>query len=170
MDSAWTEIEQLREAPIEQLRARYRELFEEEPRSKHREQLFRRLAWRIQAASEGRLSEAALRRAEEIANEADIRALPPPEFVKGCHAAAAVAGRARARFDRRIPRPGTVLKREYRSETIAVTVLADGFDYQGRHYNSLSAIAAAVTGTRWNGLTFFGLTRTRRKAKGDRHV
>ena len=106
----------------------------------------------------------------EIATETDIRVLPPPEFLNGCTAAAAVAGRTRARFDRRIPRPGTLLKREYRGDTIAVTVLADGFQYQGRHYGSLSAIATEVTGTRWNGVAFFGLTRTRRSTQGRGHV
>jgi hypothetical protein len=161
MDSIWTEIEQLRAAPIAQIRARYRELFQEEPRSKHREHLVRRLAWRLQAISQGGLSEAALRRAAEIAHEADLRVLAPREFRNG---------RARARWDRRIPRPGTLLKRDYRGESIAVTVLADGFEYQGRHYGSLSAIATQVTGTRWNGLAFFGLTRTRRSATGGGHV
>jgi hypothetical protein len=161
MDSVWTEIEQLRQAPIAQVRARYRELFQEEPRSKHREHLVRRLAWRLQAVSQGGLSEAALRRAAEIANDADIRVLAPPEFPNG---------RAHARWDRRIPRPGTLLQREYRGDTIAVTVLADGFEYQGRHYGSLSAIATEVSGTRWNGLAFFGLTRRRRSAKGGGHV
>ena len=37
-------------------------------------------------------------------------------------------------------------------------VLEKGFRYEGRHYSSLSAVAVAVTGTRWNGLAFFGLT------------
>ena len=43
-----------------------------------------------------------------------------------------------------------------------VTVLADGFDYEGRPYKSLSAIARAITGTRWNGWLFFGLRKQRR--------
>src|SRR5436305_12349399 len=107
MDTVWNEVEQLRQAPIAQVRARYRELFQEEPRSKHREHLFRRLAWRLQAVSHGGLAEAARRRADEIANEADIRVLAPPEFLNGCNAAAGIGGRARARFDRRSPRPGT---------------------------------------------------------------
>ena len=170
MDSFWTEIEELRTAPIAHVRARYQEVFQEEPRSKHREHLLRRLAWRLQAVSQAGLSEAARRRDEEIAHEADIRVLPPAEFLDGCNAAASIAGRARARFDRRIPRPGTLLKREYRGDTIAVTVLADGFDYQGRHYGSLSAIATEVTGTRWNGVAFFGLTRRRRSTQRGGHV
>ena len=170
MDSVWTEIEQLRQAPIARVRARYRELFQEEPRSQHREQLFRRVAWRLQSLSQGGLSPAAFRRAEEIVNDADLRVLPPPDFINDCEAAVATAGRARARFDRRIPRAGTWLKREYRGETIAVLVLAEGFEYQGRHYGSLSGIATEVTGTRWNGLAFFGLTRRPRRSKGARHV
>jgi hypothetical protein len=40
-----------------------------------------------------------------------------------------------------------------------VEVLGEGFRYENRNYTSLSAIAVAVTGTRWNGLAFFGLTR-----------
>src|SRR5438045_9731897 len=107
MNSVWTEIEQLREAPIAHVRARYREVFQEEPRSRHREHLFRRLAWRLQAVSQGGLTEAARRRADEIAHEADIRVLAPPEFLNGWNTVVAIAGRARARFDRRIPRPGT---------------------------------------------------------------
>ena len=53
--------------------------------------------------------------------------------------------------------PGTKLVREWQSVAHHVTVLADGFEYQGRHFKSLSAIARAITGTRWNGWRFFGL-------------
>ena len=75
------EIEELRGARIAQIRARYREVFEEEPRSRHREQLLRRLVWRLQAVAEGGLSEAARQRAYEIADETDLRVLPPRGFV-----------------------------------------------------------------------------------------
>src|ERR1700681_4515292 len=118
MDSVWTEIEQLREAPIAQVRARYREVFQEEPRSKHRAQLFRRLAWRLQALSEGGLSEAARKRALEIVNEADLRIVPPRGFLD-TGSGGAVSGN-RWRFDRRIPRPGSVLKRDYDGRIITV--------------------------------------------------
>jgi hypothetical protein len=55
--------------------------------------------------------------------------------------------------------PGALLSRQWKGRTILVEVLAEGFRYENRHYPSLSAIAVAVTGTRWNGLAFFGLTR-----------
>ncbi len=59
--------------------------------------------------------------------------------------------------DSRIPPPGTVLTREYRGQTLRVTILDRGFEYDGKVYRSLTAIAQAVTGTHWNGLAFFGL-------------
>jgi hypothetical protein len=139
-------------------------VFKEEPRSKHRGHLFRRLAWRLQALSEGGLSEAARKRALEIVNEADLRIVPPRGFLDA--AADDASSGNRRRFDRRIPRPGSVLKRDYDGRTITVRVLIDGFEHQGRRYGSLSAIASEVTGTRWNGLAFFGLTAVRRKTKG----
>jgi Protein of unknown function (DUF2924) len=59
------------------------------------------------------------------------------------------------------PITGTRLIREWQGVEHCVTVLDDGFEYQGRHYRSLSAIARAITGTRWNGLIFFGLKNQR---------
>jgi hypothetical protein len=163
------ELERLRESPVGVLRAKYREVFGEEPRNRHREQLFRRVAWRMQAAGHVGLSEAARQRVHEIANVADIRLLPPRSLEITGYAAAGV-GRGKSRFDRRIPAVGTVLNREYNGRHIAVKVLNDGFEHQGRRYGSLSAIATEITGTRWNGLVFFGLSGTGRAAKGKRHV
>ena len=56
-----------------------------------------------------------------------------------------------------IPIAGTRLIREYQGVEHTVTVMADGYEWQGRPYKSLSAIARHITGTRWNGLLFFGL-------------
>jgi Protein of unknown function (DUF2924) len=110
------------------------------------------IAWRLQAAAEGGLSERARQRALAIASDADLRILPPrgDSFLNN------------RRSDRRIPPPGAVLQRNFRGASIAVKVLGSGFEYQGRRYGSLSAIATEITGTRWNGLAFFGLTAGRR--------
>jgi hypothetical protein len=143
------EIETRRRDSIAELRGKYRAQFGEEPRTRNRRSLIRRLAWRMQALAEGGLSDRARQRALEIANDADVRVLAPRDVLEV----------GSGRFDRRIPPPGTVLSREYRGQTISVKVLAHGFEYEGRHYRSLSAIAMEVTGTRWNGLAFFGLTR-----------
>src|ERR1051325_1982015 len=128
MDSVWREIEQLRGAPIAQIRARYRALFGEEPRSAHRQHLFRRVAWRLQAVAEGGLSDIARVRADEIGNDADMRVLPPRGFLDNQDPAVARERRVTTRLDRRIPPPGTVLKRQYRGRTVAVRVLVDGFE------------------------------------------
>ena len=63
-----------------------------------------------------------------------------------------------------IPIAGTRLIREYQGVEHTVTVMTDGYEWQGRPYKSLSAIARAITGTRWNGLLFFGLKNRRRAA------
>jgi len=60
------------------------------------------------------------------------------------------------------PIVGTRLIREWQGVEQIVTVTADGFDWEGRPYRSLSAIARAITGTRWNGWVFFGLKNHRR--------
>jgi hypothetical protein len=65
------------------------------------------------------------------------------------------------RLDRDRPIRGTRLLREWQGVEYVVTVTADGFEWQGRPYKSLSAIARAITGTRWNGWVFFGLKNHR---------
>jgi hypothetical protein len=60
--------------------------------------------------------------------------------------------------DARLPAPGSELRRQYRGRTVIVKVLIGGFEYDNRHYTSLSAVARAATGTRWNGWAFFRLT------------
>ena len=69
--------------------------------------------------------------------------------------------RTRPPKDGRLPSPGTLLTRRVGDRQIVVKVLADGFEYESRRYRSLSAIAREATGTRWNGLLFFGLTERR---------
>ena len=162
MDNAiLMEIENLRRASLAALRGKYREVFEEATRSRHREHLFRRIAWRLQALAEGDLSERARTRAHQIARDADLRTVAPRDFftVGGERVRTTRGGRNRREHDSRLPLPGALLSRKWKERTILVEVLAEGFRYENRHYPSLSAIAVAVTGTRWNGLAFFGLTR-----------
>ena len=76
------EIESLRHMTVGQLKDKYREVFSEESRSNHKQFLFRRIAWRIQANAWGGLSERARQRALEIANDADLRIRAPKNFLK----------------------------------------------------------------------------------------
>ena len=155
-------IEQLRGLTVAALKIRFRELFGEESKSSNKQFLFRRIAWRMQANAEGDLSERARRRASEIASDADLRTRAPKGFVTEtpCDGERSV-GHSRPQRDWRLPAPGTLLTRRLEDRQIVVKVLGDGFEYESRRYRSLSAIAREVTGTRWNGLLFFGLTERR---------
>lgn len=145
---------------VGELHARYAEVFGEQARSRHRQYLIRRIAWRIQANAEGGLTERALRRADELANDAEVRVTPPR------------AGRAPAlprtnaglsdvpaHHDPRLPRPGTAIVRDYKGRRLTVNVLADSFEWDGVRYPSLSAVAKAITGSHVNGFRFFGLEK-----------
>jgi hypothetical protein len=162
--SVLKEIEGLRRLTVGGLREKYREVFGEESRSNHKDFLFRRIAWRLQANAEGGLSERARRRALEIANDADLRIRAPKDpggSEVGHRTAVGTVGGGR---DPRLPAPGTLLTRDFKGRTHVVKVLADSFECDGRTYRSLSAIAGKITGTRWNGFLFFGLIREERVA------
>lgn len=162
MDNAvLMEIEELRRVSLVVLRQKYREVFAEDTRCQHREHLFRRIAWRLQALAEGDLSERARERAHQIARDADLRMVAPRGFftVEGDPVRTTRGEGNQRPADCRLPLPGTLLSRQCKGRTLLVEVLSDGFRFENRRYTSLSAIAVAVTGTRWNGLAFFGLTR-----------
>lgn len=163
-------IAALRDMTVADLREKYHEVFGEETRSRHKDFLWKRIAWRMQANEEGGLSERAKRRAAELANEADVRVRAPAgAFDAGLPSHTRTQRQEFSRpHDPRLPMPGTVLTREHKGRVLRVTVLDDGFEFEGRIHRSLSAIAEQVTGTRWNGFLFFGLAKTRRAAGGDR--
>jgi Protein of unknown function (DUF2924) len=151
-DAVGMQMENLRNLKITELRTRYRDLFGEASPSFNRAHLFRRIAWRLQAQAEGGLSERARQRAGELANDLDLRLRAPRSFWREIECNGEPANR-----DPRLPPTDTVLERVYQGQMLRVTVLASGFEYEGKHYASLSAIAHRVTGTRWNGFHFFGL-------------
>jgi len=148
-------IDQLRHMTTTQLQLKYRELFGQTSHSNHKDYLFRRVAWRLQALAEGGLSERARQIAREIATDAELR-LCAPKKVIGTQPTVRIANASR-QLDSRVPAPGTQLIKRYKNATLTVTVLEDGFQYGERVYKSLSAIARHVTGTQWNGYLFFGL-------------
>jgi hypothetical protein len=142
----------LQRLTVKQLRTRYAAVYGEGTAASNRAWLVKRIAYRLQVLAEGDLSERARRRAAALANDADLRLYPPR------------AERAAAEpevtpppvpKDGRLPPPGTVLARPYRGETLQVRVLDDGFEFQGRVYPSLSAVAKAATGSHCNGYLFF---------------
>jgi hypothetical protein len=156
-------IDQLRQLTVAQLRLKYHELFGHASHSNHKGYLFRRLAWRLQSLAEGGLSERARQYALQITEDADLR-LCPPKKSAGTQPGMGMGPSRQA--DPRLPTPGTQLVKRYKDDTITVTVLADGFQHGERVYKSLSAIARQVTGTQWNGYSFFALS----PRKGLRHA
>jgi len=149
----------LEKMTVRELREKYLDVFGEATRSHHKVFLRRKIAWRIQEQAEGGLTERAKRRAAEIANDADLRLLHPRGKGGSGYGAATGTSRLIPTRDRRLPIPGTLLVRDFQGRRIMAKVLDHGFEYDGRLFKSLSAIAREVTGTRWNGLAFFGLGR-----------
>lgn len=154
-------IEELRAANVAALKRQYQKVFGQESRSSNKQHLFRRIAWRLQANAEGDLSERARLRSAEIADDSDLRTRAPKDFLQAAMSNLWTADRSRAPRDWRLPAPGTLLTRRLADRQIVVKVLEEGFEYESRQYRSLSAIAREVTGTRWNGLLFFGLAERR---------
>jgi hypothetical protein len=59
--------------------------------------------------------------------------------------------------DRRLPLPGTIITKDYKGAKVQITALGKGFEYNGKIYKSLTAIAKEITGAHWNGFLFFNL-------------
>lgn len=142
-DTILAQLAALRTMPVATLKQKWRELFEREPPPYNRRFLENRLAYRIQELTYGGLSEETVERLDALADELEGK-----------------APKRRSRLDNR-PIAGTLLLREWKGAEHCVTVRQEDFEYQGRPYKSLSAIARLITGTRWNGLIFFGLKNTR---------
>jgi len=138
-----------------ELAERYAELFGQPVRTRHRGYLIRKIAWRLQADAEGDLSERARRRAMELANDSDVRLMPPRADAEARRRERAT-GPAGDR-DQRLPAPGGAITRHYKGRKIEVVVTPNGFEYEGELYKTLTAVAVAITGTHCNGFRFFRL-------------
>jgi len=152
------ELAALRRMTVNELRAKYADVFGETTNARHKEWLTRRIIWRMQALVEGDISERARQRAAELANDADLRTTAPK--MPPCAAAPtdrATVATLRLAADDRLPMPGTILTRQYRGQPLQVHVLPEGFEFEGEVYKSLSAVAKAITGTHCNGYLFFRL-------------
>jgi hypothetical protein len=153
------ELPTLRRMTVGELRARYAEVFGEPTNGRHKDWLVKRIIWRMQAVSEGDLTERALRRAEELANDADLRLRPPKAPPAASELAPASAGATPAVTDSRIPVPATTITRVYKGQTLQVKVLPSGFEYEGEVFKSLSAVAKKITGSHCSGYLFFRLNK-----------
>ena len=130
---------------MEQLHEKWRDLYGGEPPGYKRQFFIKRLAYRIQELFYGGLSEAAKARLQQVAQGDPV-----------------------ARVDRRVSDnsqgkadilPGTRFVRIWKDRRYEVLAHPNGFEYEGRIFRSLSAVARDITGTRWNGRLFFGLKK-----------
>jgi hypothetical protein len=153
------EVAALQRLTIKQLRNRYAEVFGEPTHSQNRAWLTKRIVWRLQALAEGDLSERAKQRAAELACDAALRMTPPREMAVAMAPAPERTATKSVRFqqDARLPSPGTIITRSYKGRLLQVQVLAEGFEFDGKVYGSLSAVAKAITGSHCNGFHFFHL-------------
>ena len=142
-DSVLTRLAALKTLPILQLKQQWRDLFETDPPPFNRRFLESRLAYRIQELAYGGLKPDTIERLQALADEIDDGATRHRYGPKG------------------LPIAGTQLVREWQGVEHRATVTDGGFVHEGKPYKSLSAIARAITGTRWNGWVFFGLKNQR---------
>ena len=139
------EIARLRGLDLRALRVRWQNAFGK-PAPEHltRYLLFRIIAYRLQADRFGDL---------------DTETLKVLKQAAGQEGPASAVSKTLARLDQRrfAPPPGTVLVREWDRKPHRVMVMSDGYGWNGRSFGSLSQVAFAITGTKWNGPRFFGL-------------
>jgi Protein of unknown function (DUF2924) len=138
-DTVLARIAALKTRSTPELRDMWRELFGKEPPVLGRRYLEERIAYRVQELHFGGLADRARRRLDALVDQLEPKA-------------------ARRRDPGR-PIAGTQLRREWRGIEHVVTVREHDFEYEGRSYGSLSAVARQIAGSRWNGWLFFGLRR-----------
>jgi len=156
-----TRIERLATLGISELRKIHRELFGRDHTMPNPEFLRRKIAWHLQAEAEGGLPESARQHALAIARDVTLRANSRVSSAAGKATSTAII----PTHDSRLPMPGCLIVKEYKGKTIVVTVLDDGFEFDGRRFTSLSTIANEITGSRWNGFAFFGLTKEGKRGR-----
>jgi hypothetical protein len=143
------QITALQHAPIAELVARFVALFGHPPRTRRNAAWLRkRIAFKLQENAFGGLSRVARSALDRLTGDIALTAAAPPTVATPA------------------PTPGSghVLQREWRGQTVRVVSTADGgFEWNGERYGSLSAVAFAITGSKWNGKLFFGLTGRKRR-------
>ena len=154
-ESIATRVQSLQKMTVAELRVEWEKVFGEPTKQRHRVFLWKRIARKLQEDQLPKLTPEEEAKVEEY--RAMIRKMPPEKWFPGKQRGKGTPKRKPS--GRRTPPPGSVITREYKGQEITVTVLDDGFEYDGQVFRSLSAVAKAITGTAWNGYTFFRLDK-----------
>lgn len=152
----------------QQLQQIYKEMFCREVPAGSAEHARRKIAWHLQAEREGGLPDSARQHALAIARDVGLRVRMSKNLDRrgrGVPLEHTITTRVVSDHDSRLPMPGSNIIKKHRGQNIVVRVLSSGFEYDGRRFTSLSAIAADITGTKWNGFVFFGLGKERTGAR-----
>lgn len=148
-------IEALKKRTIPELQKEFEALFDgQKASSDNKVYLVRRIAYRLQELEYGGFSQKAQNRLKELIGLYDPvnnKAIRPKVSVE-THTRTKARGR-----DVRLPIPGTIITKNYKGMKIEVKVLEKGFEYGGKVYKNLTAIADKITGAHWNGYYFFNL-------------
>lgn len=150
-DSVLKQVANLNRMTYEELRTSYVTLHGKEPPAYNRQFIISRLAYRLQEIAYGGLSEQCRERMRQ--------ALKQDGFGDKCHDSETRRKQRQERQRRDVPVAGTRLIRDWNGRRYEVIALDDGYEFEGRPYKSLTAIANAITGSHWNGRVFFGLAR-----------
>lgn len=149
-------IAELRGLPTSELVRRYADVYGKPPRVSNRQYLWKRIAWKIQEQRTGGLSEVAKQRLEELIAQIDIPLGETTRTVTGRLRAAPAPAAEQNRDGLHV---GSSLVRDWKGQRIVLRVTDAGYEHAGVTYGSLSAAAQAITGSKWNGKLFFGLTK-----------
>jgi len=150
-----SEIMELKEKPLAELKAKYEELFSDQKApSNNKVFIWRKIAYRLQELEYGGISTETQTKIQQLIQQYD------PINNKALRPDAAIENRTKKQDlsrDKRLPVPGTVIIKEYKGIKLEVKILESGFEYHNKIYRSLTAIAKEVTRAHWNGYLFFNL-------------
>jgi len=151
-----SQIAALKNASLDELQYKYKELFNNGGvSSTNKTFLWRKIAYKLQEAEYGGLSDSGRSKIAELIKKYDPinnKALRPQVVFGGKNMVAIPSLR-----DKRLPIPGTIIHKKYKGRDIYVKVLEKGFEYNDKYYRTLTAIAEELSGAHWSGYLFFNL-------------
>ena len=144
------EVSTLKDKPLKDLKEKYQKLYgPKKVVPVNRTFLVKRIVYKLQEQKHGGISQAAKNKADALIKKHDP--------VNNKSAKSKNGDAKKPNRDPRLPIPGTIIAKVYKGKKLEVKALEKGFEYKGKVYRSLSAIAKDITGNIWNGFLFFGL-------------
>ena len=148
-DSVLSQIKVLEEMSIKELKAKYTEVFGSDKGAQNNKRyLIKRIAYKIQENELGGLKEEAKGEINRLIEEVN-----PLEELRRSNIGKDSGGKR----NKKVPMPGTIIKKNYKGSLLEVKVLDAGFEYKGKTYKSLSKLSKEISGVHCSGFAFFKL-------------